>query len=179
LLRGINVGTAKRVSMGVLRELIAGLGYTEVGTLLNSGNLVFSGRSASTDRLARRIGKAVEDELGVRAAVMVFTAEELEAIVAANPIAHATAEPSRFLVAFVPDTVALDRAASLGNQSWSPDAFAMGPGAAYLWCATGILESPLLKAFTRLTKESATTRNWATVLKLQVLAGSRDLPADR
>ncbi len=51
LLRGINVGKAKRVSMENLRALLAGLGFTDVSTLLNSGNAVFQatgGASAST-----------------------------------------------------------------------------------------------------------------------------------
>ena len=55
LLRGINVGTAKRIAMADLRGVMTGLGYSDVRTLLNSGNVVFtapprsgvSGRSAS------------------------------------------------------------------------------------------------------------------------------------
>ena len=42
LLRGINVGRAKRISMGDLRALFTGLGYGDVRTLLNSGNVVFT-----------------------------------------------------------------------------------------------------------------------------------------
>ena len=50
LLRGVNVGRAKRIAMADLRQLIGKLGYTDVRTLLNSGNIVFSGtvRNAAT-----------------------------------------------------------------------------------------------------------------------------------
>ena len=47
LLRGINVGTAKRVAMEDLRALMGGLGYGDVRTLLNSGNVVFSANGRS------------------------------------------------------------------------------------------------------------------------------------
>lgn len=46
LLRGINVGSAKRVAMSDLRALMEELGFTDVRTLLNSGNVVFSGPKA-------------------------------------------------------------------------------------------------------------------------------------
>ncbi|MGZ8203388.1 MAG: DUF1697 domain-containing protein, partial [Burkholderiales bacterium] len=58
------------------------------------------------------------------------------------------------------------------SESWTPDALGIGARAAYVWCANGIVESKLLKVFTRITGEAATTRNWATVLKLQALAGT-------
>jgi uncharacterized protein (DUF1697 family) len=44
LLRGINVGGNKRVEMARLRELMEDLGYSDVRTYVNSGNVVFSGR---------------------------------------------------------------------------------------------------------------------------------------
>src|SRR5688572_4013562 len=64
LLRGINVGTAKRVAMADLRALVEGLGYQNVRTLLNSGNVVFGGPSASPGAVAARIERAFEGRLG-------------------------------------------------------------------------------------------------------------------
>ena len=52
LLRGVNVGKSKRVPMAEFRMLLSGLGYTDVVTLLNSGNAVFRARSG-TPRVAR------------------------------------------------------------------------------------------------------------------------------
>ena len=45
LLRGINIGPRQRVKMPELRELIEGLGYTDVQTLVQSGNVVFTARA--------------------------------------------------------------------------------------------------------------------------------------
>ena len=67
LLRGINVGTAKRVAMAELRALVEELGYSEVRTLLNSGNVVFSAAKAEPRKAALRIQAALvlRDKVGV------------------------------------------------------------------------------------------------------------------
>src|SRR5206468_3696698 len=84
LIRGINVGRAKRIAMADLRALIEGLGYRNVRTLLNSGNVVFSDpRSATRDR-AQHIEKAMAAKLGISARVTVLSAAELAAAVRGN-----------------------------------------------------------------------------------------------
>ena len=65
LLRGINVGTAKRVAMADLRGVMTGLGYSDVRTLLNSGNLVFTAPPRSGDP-SRRIQRRSRIGLGCR-----------------------------------------------------------------------------------------------------------------
>ena len=170
LLRGINVGRAKRVAMADLRDLVTGLGYTEVRTLLNSGNVVFSGRPAPFERITTAIERALERRVGVDARVTVLDADSLRAIVAENPLPAAVAEPSRFLIGFLRDPAAARPAlAPLLERGWDGDAFALGARAAYLWCAGGILESALLEAVGRLLGDQVTTRNWTTVSKLQAL----------
>ena len=77
LLRGINVGTAKRVAMTEFRALVEKLGYSEVRTLLNSGNVVFSAAKAEPRKAALRIQAALEGKLGISARVTVISAEEL------------------------------------------------------------------------------------------------------
>jgi len=81
LLRGINVGRAKRIAMADLRALITGLGYANVRTLLNSGNVIFEGPSSKTGDQALRIQNAIAAKLGVSARVSVVTAADLAAIV--------------------------------------------------------------------------------------------------
>src|SRR5207247_1514794 len=84
LIRGINVGRAKRVAMADLRVLVEGLGYGDVRTLLNSGNVVFTTPRAAPGNAAARIEKALATELGVSARVTVLTAKELADAVSAN-----------------------------------------------------------------------------------------------
>jgi uncharacterized protein (DUF1697 family) len=174
LLRGINVGKAKRVAMADLCTLMEGLGYCGARTLLNSGNVVFDAARADTTRIAAAIEKAISKRFGFGAAVVVVTAKELEAIVAADPLSKVAVNPSRYLVAFVTDGRALADANALSAQSWAPEALALGEGAAYLWCAGGINESKLVMAFYRATRESATMRNWGTVLKLLAMTRAQE-----
>ncbi len=170
LLRGINVGTAKRVPMADLRELMAGLGYTGVATLLNSGNVVFTGRRVSSARAELRIEEAIAGRFGFTSRVTVITAEELTAIVNENPLGDAATDPSRLLIAILkmpPDRAKL---LPLAERSWAPGLLALGTRAAYLWCPDGMLESPLAAEVGRILADAVTTRNWATLLKLQALA---------
>ena len=170
LLRGINVGRAKRIAMADLRELVASLGYTDVATLLNSGNLVFRAQRPEPGVVAARMEAAIEERFGFSAAVIALTARELDAIIAENPLLHVVDDPARHLVAFVASAAALEQAEPLLAQPWAPDALAVGRRAAYLWCADGILASKLAQAYARAAGDAATTRNWTTVLRLQTLA---------
>jgi uncharacterized protein (DUF1697 family) len=169
LLRGVNVGKSKRVPMGELRALLSGMGYTGVATLLNSGNAVFRTRGSTPAKHAAEIAAAISTQLKVEVPVIVKSASELAAIIAQNPLEVADKHP-RFLVAFVQDTTALSGLAAIESLVTPPEQFARGKSAAYLFCAAGILESKAAVALLGQRGTSVTTRNWATVLKLQALA---------
>ncbi len=169
LLRGVNVGKGKRVPMAELRALLTRLGYTNVATLLNSGNAVFDASKGASTKHAAEIAAAIASELGVDVPVIVKSADELAQIVAENPVKLEASEHSRFLVAFVQDTKALAGLAAIKPLVVPPERFAIGKHAAYLYCSAGILESEAGKALLGKAGKSATTRNWATVLKLKAL----------
>lgn len=170
LLRGINVGKAKRVPMAELRLLLAELGYTDVVTLLNSGNVVFRAAKGTPAKHAAQIAAAISSKLKVDVPVIVKSAQELTAIVAENPLAMTATDPARFLVAFAQDTAALSGLAGIEPLAVAPEQFVVGKHAAYLNCVNGILESKAGGALLGKAGKSVTTRNWATVLKLQALA---------
>ncbi len=168
LIRGINVGKAKRISMADLRALVEGLGYRDVKTLLNSGNAVFTAR-AKPEVAAARIEKALVARTGVSARVTVLTAAELAAVIAENPLAGVADDPSRHLVAVLNSATDRSRLDPLVELEWAPGRLAVGTRVAYLWCPDGILESKLLIAVGKAMKDAVTTRNWATMLKLHAL----------
>jgi uncharacterized protein (DUF1697 family) len=174
LLRGVNVGKAKRVPMADFRSLLAGLGYTNVATLLNSGNAAFRVARGAPARHAADIAAAVSDRLNVDVPVVVKSAKELAAIVAENPIRASVQEHPRLLVAFVQDAQALPGLEAVGSLVVPPEQFAVGKGAAYLFCAAGILQSKAGEALLGKAGRAVTTRNWATVLKLQAMARESD-----
>jgi uncharacterized protein (DUF1697 family) len=174
LLRGVNVGGAKRVPMAEFRALLARLGYTGVSTLLNSGNAVFSAAGGRPEAHAREIAAAIAARLKLEVPVVVRSAREFSAVVADNPIRAPKEHHARLLVTFIQDTRQLRAWSAIGPQVLAPEQFAVGRRAAYLLCANGILES---KAWSLLLKQaggSTTTRNWATVLRLAAVAEDRD-----
>lgn len=174
LLRGINVGKAKRIAMADLRELLDTLGYTSVATLLNSGNVVFSAAKGTPLKHAAEISKAIASTLQIEVPVVVKSAKELSNIVAENPFADETRDHSRLLAVFVQDPRQLSVLAALEPLVAQPEQFKIGNNAAYLHCANGILESKAGEALLGKVGRGATTRNWATVLKLQALANESD-----
>lgn len=176
LLRGINVGKAKRVPMAELRDLLTGLGYADVATLLNSGNVVFRAAKGTPAKHAAEITRAISTNLKVEVPVIVKSARDLAAIVSENPLAEKAHDHSRLLVAFVHDKKALSGVAAIDSLVVPPEQFVVGKNAAYLNCANGILASKAAGALLGKTGRLATTRNWATVLKLQALA-TRSMPA--
>lgn len=170
LLRGVNVGKAKRVAMADLRKLIEDLGYTDVRSVLNSGNVVFSGPGKPQDAVAAGIQEALVLKLGVASRTLVLDAQELAAIVAGNPLLEAMSDPARLLVLVLPKDHARDALQAVCSQEWLPDCVGLGERAIYVWCANGILESRALVALGKLLGDGTTSRNWATLQKLHALA---------
>ena len=165
LLRGINVGAAKRVSMADLSAFFSGLGYKDVKTLLNSGNVVFSGAKA----VESKIEAAFTEHFGFSSRITLVGAEELSGIVKDNPIAEIP-DPSRFLVAFLKTESHRELLGPMRKADWRPEVLALGKQVAYMWCPDGVLESRLAQAVNKALKDSVTVRNWSTVLKLNALA---------
>lgn len=170
LLRGVNVGKSKRVPMAEFRTLLAELGYTDVTTVINSGNAVFRATAGTPARHAAAIRTAIAARLSVDVPVIVKSARELAAIVAENSLAAHAPDHSRLLVAFTQDAQALSGLGAIAPLVVPPEQFLTGKHAAYLHCVTGILESKAGEALLGRTGKSATARNWATVLKLLALA---------
>ena len=161
--------------MADLRALVEGLGYGDVETLLNSGNVVFSARTVRGDH-ADRIERALRDRLEVSARVMVLSAPELAEAVSQNPLAKVANDPARMLVAVLRDPADRARLRELEKQDRKPDRVVLGTRVAYLWCATGIIESKLMEAVARAVGDGATCRNWATMTKLLAMAEGADEP---
>ncbi len=174
LLRGINVGPNKRVAMADLRALVAGLGCSDVRTLLNSGNVVFSCSSSKRGEIAAQIEKALAAKTGVSARVVVLTGEELAEVVDANPLVKIADNSSRLLVGIIARPEDRKKLADIARQDWGGERIAFaGRGASravYMWMPKGVIESRLNQAVGKALGDGVTARNWATMLKLNEMA---------
>lgn len=170
LLRGINVGRAKRIAMGDLCRLIAELGYDDVRSLLNSGNVVFGGTNVEPAAAAAAIEEALVLKLGVAARVTVLSRAEFATVVAENPLLPVALEPARLLVFIFTHPGDGAQLAALAAREWEPEALALGSRAAYVWCPDGVLDSRAASALGKLLGDGTTSRNWNTIRKLDALA---------
>ncbi len=169
LLRGINVGKAKRIAMADLRALVDGLGFSDVRTLLNSGNVVFRGGAGPATEIAASIEQAILAKCGFTSRVTVLSGADLEQIIAENPLAEIADDPSRYLIAVLQGPADLKALQPLLARDFSPERVVPGHRCVYLWCARGILESRMLELTMKTFGECATTRNWATIGKLKAM----------
>ncbi len=171
LLRGINVGGHKKVKMARLRELMEELGYRDVRTYVQSGNVVFSGPDEHPARLARKLETQLAATFGFEVSVVVRSRDELAEIIAANPLRDVATDPARHLVIFLAADVDPARVAGVDPADFAPEAFHVRDREVYLWAPEGLRDSRLHKALAeKRLGVSATARNWRTVERLLALA---------
>lgn len=173
LLRGVNVGKAKRVAMADLRQLLTELGYEAPRTLLNSGNAVFGCTAGQAASAAATIQAGIARKLGVECRVLTRTEAEFTQAIRANPLLDLVTDPARHLVGFLSERLPAAKIRELEAADYGPDRLRFAGTEAYLWCASGILDSPLSKLAWGKFGVDVTTRNWTTVLKLGDLAATR------
>jgi uncharacterized protein (DUF1697 family) len=168
LLRGINVGKNKRVPMPGLREGLEAAGYTDVRTLLVSGNVVLTppdGRRPS--KIADDVSRVVLDGWGHDVRVIVRTSAELRDVISGSPVPEPE-NGSRFFVAFLSarPAAAIPAPSHPGDDGWWT-----AKREIYVWCPDGLLASPAMEHLNALDLGvHVTVRNWNTVTKLAALA---------
>jgi uncharacterized protein (DUF1697 family) len=185
LLRGVNVSGHNQLPMKHLRTLIEATGADKVETYLQSGNAVFQSTIADPQRLRQAIEAGLHAQLGLEIVVVVRSAEELDRVVAANPLGTDDRDRSRLHVTFLAATpeyarvaaleaardAAIEKAAEASASPASPDEFRIRQREVYLYCPDGYGRTKLNNAFfERKLAVAATTRNWRTVTTLVEMA---------
>jgi uncharacterized protein (DUF1697 family) len=175
LLRGVNLGPSRRMSMAELRTWLTELGCTDVRTLLQSGNVVF-GSTESAAEVTRALEKRIEERAGFAVDCIVRTPAQLRAVVDGNPFADIANDNARLGVAFLAAPLAKDKLKDVDIAALEPERFAVGRGRTeiYLWYANGMARSKLgaMVLPDRKLGTSPTVRNWNTVVKLLDMAPS-------
>jgi len=168
LLRGVNVGGNNLLKMDVLRSLCDSIGVTGAKTYLQSGNVVFRG-SGDRAALAKKIEAAIRKATGFESKVILRTAAELRAVIAAN---HFTGcEPGRLLVAFLAAPIGEEAKALLMKLKAGREEIQFGDREIYLHLPDGAGVSKLAAALTeKKIGVNVTARNWNTVNALLKMA---------
>jgi uncharacterized protein (DUF1697 family) len=173
LLRGINLGSTRRVAMADLRALLEELGCTDVRTLLQSGNAVLTTPTRSARAVGKDIEAAISGRLGMDVRVVVRTPAELAAIVAADPLGEQVSDHSRAMVLFCERKVPAAAAAALRTADVAPDVVVVEGREVYLWMPEGLHRARAPRAVERADLgPAAKMRNWRTVTRLAEMAGA-------
>jgi uncharacterized protein (DUF1697 family) len=156
--------------MARLRDVIEALGFADVRTHLQSGNVVFAS-DRTAEEAAHEIERQVAEHLGVAAPVLVRTRDELAKIVERNPLGDVASDPKRYLVTFLSAPPDRGRLRELDPADFEPEVFHVVGREAYVWSPGGVRASQLSYAFwEKRFGLTATARNWNTVTKLLTLA---------
>ncbi len=172
LIRGINVGGNKLIKMAELRQMYESLGFTQVRTHLQSGNVVFQFPGSDTGEIEEQIERGILEHFRIRPSVIVRTAQELEAVVAMQPYSLELApNPASVLVMFfnrAPDEGSID---TLRASYGGPELMQFSGKTAYFYYSEGIGNSKLTVALIeKRLGVICTGRNLNTVTTLLALA---------
>ena len=171
LFRGINVGGHQMVRMDALKELYASLGFKDIVTYIQSGNIVFTSEDADLSQLPRLIEEGFAQKFGFHAKVMVRTSAELKDIVDNNPFQNQPMKESKWVVVMFlatrPDCRAQE---DLQKTYVGPEELCIIGQEVYIYYPNGIGRSKLSNTFLeKKLKIAGTGRNWNTILQLQKL----------
>jgi uncharacterized protein (DUF1697 family) len=172
LLRAINVGGRSSLAMADLRAVAEGLDFTNVKTLLQSGNLVFESKGKKAAALESALEAALKKR-GMETDFMIRRADELAAVIAANPFPkEAKSDPGHLVVMFLKDAPGAKAIVALQAAVKGREVIRHQGRELYIVYPDGIGRSKLTNAFieSRLGTRG-TGRNWNTVTKLAALAG--------
>jgi len=166
LVRGINVGGARKLPMAELAEVVASLGHGEVQTFIQTGNVVFTSPVARA-QLSRPLERAIDERLGLDVTVVLRTPAELRAAAAANPFPEAESTPSRLHVVFLERKPSSADSAALAPDRSPGDRAVVHGDHVYLHLPDGAGRTKLtLDYLERVLRVRGTQRNWNTLVKL-------------
>lgn len=170
LLRGINVNPSTRVSMAQLRDILTGLGFENVNTILQSGN-VLADLAMAPDVPA--VESAIASGTGVKSRVVALTVPEFRKLVEANPLLGAGDDLSRMVITFLDDDIKPSDIERPSDSELDPERLEIRPRAIYQWVPLGVTKSKLKPSWWRQFGPVATTRNVRTANRILEQADGR------
>lgn len=173
ILRGINVSGQKKILMTDLTKLYEDLGFKDVKSYIQSGNVLFkSSKSLKKKDICDKIQKAIRKQYNFEVPVQILSLDELKAIIESNPfIKQKNIDLEKLHVTFLSESPNPEHLQKTQALDFSPEKFLIKDNAIYLYCPVGYGNSKLSNNFFESKlKVIATTRNWKTVNKLAELA---------
>jgi uncharacterized protein (DUF1697 family) len=175
LLRGVNVAGKNRIRMAELKAAFESLGFADVETYLQSGNVVFRADPADPRLKEKSIQGRLAEAFGVEIETLLLSGRVFDRVALSNPLkpgpgADETLSHATFL--FRP--VAESAFGKISLPAGPGERAVWGGPVIYLYCPHGYGRTKLNNSFfEKALRAPATTRNWRTVRALQALAAER------
>ncbi len=169
ILRGINVSGKRKILMGDLKALYEKMGFENIQTYIQSGNVVFeNAKKINNKKLEVTIKKAIQDQYNFDVPVLVRSHKEIENTIQSNPfLKEKDIDLKTLHVTFLAESPKAENLDKLDEVDYPPDRFLLDGLNMYIHCPNGYGRTKLTNTFfEKKLKVSATTRNWKTVNKL-------------
>jgi uncharacterized protein (DUF1697 family) len=171
LFSGINVGGNRIVKMAELKTFFVNLGFADVATYVQSGNVVFRSEKGDAAALSKEIEAAFEKKWGFNSRIMVRDAGWFERLVKKNPYPDLAAEPTKLHAYALERAPTQEEAKRLADKCTGPESFEIKGDVLYLRAPDGLGKSAFANLIPRTLKVPGTARNWRSVLALLEMAG--------
>ena len=168
ILRGINVSGQKLIKMDTLRKMYENMGFRNVASYVQSGNVIFTSDDIELHEAEERISHQIEKEFGFAVPVIVLTVDKLKSVIDNNPfLKDANKDQAFFHVTFLSLRPANFDKKVIEDKRQEREYLSFSDDAVYLYCPNGYGNTKLTNNFleTKL-KVGATTRNWKTTNEL-------------
>ena len=171
LLRGINVTGKNMIKMETLRATFESLGFLNVKSYINSGNLAFDRNKIAETKLVTKIEEAIKNDFGLSISIMVREQRSVANVLANNPFDGQFESYKQMHVLFMRDEMPADKLAALAEHQTTREKFAVSGREIYAMLLDGVAESVLFRKnfIEGKLKTPITGRNWRTVQKLAEL----------
>ncbi|MEM9676159.1 MAG: DUF1697 domain-containing protein [Cyclobacteriaceae bacterium] len=168
LLRGINVGGHKKVPMAELRARLEALGFTQVITILNSGNVIFRTTTEKERVLESTVTEQLASHFGFSIPVLVRQAEAINTIIQRDPFQDVeVTKDTRLYVTFLPETSTADLTLPWTSEDGSFRILEIQDNMVCSVLDLSVTKTPKgMEALEKLFGKQITTRNWNTLLRI-------------
>lgn len=173
-LRGINVSGHKLIKMEELRNAISSLGFQNVISYIQSGNLVFNAKNENADSIKEKLNVLIKNKFSFDVPIIVKDLSELKAIVFNNPFLNIQGidNTAIYFTFFATNPKIIDYE-SIQNQIIAPDQAQLLDNVLYLYCPNKYSNTVFTNNFLeKKLKTTATSRNLKTITELLKLADS-------
>ena len=169
LLRGVNVGGHRKLPMAALRELLVEVGFGNVRTYIQSGNIVLGSPDSDRDSVARSVQGAIEGRFGFAPHAFVLDADAFDAAIAANPFPQAEQDPKAVHFFFLAEPDPTADLAGLRELATQGEEFVLTDRVLYLHTPNGFGRSKLVERLQRFIATETTARNYRSVQAIRAL----------